>query len=68
MTSDDGGIILLALLDAGMEIRVATATLTAEAAGGLSRASYILPGSAPDGGPGGLLVAVAPVLSRVRPD
>jgi hypothetical protein len=43
----EGGLIRLAPLAAGMEIRVATATLQAEAAGGLSRASYILPGSVP---------------------
>ncbi len=30
-----------------MQILVSTATLTAEAAGGVSRASYILPGSRP---------------------
>ena len=34
-------------LDAGVTILVSTATLTAEAPGGLSRASYILPGSRP---------------------
>jgi len=43
----EGGQVRLAPLAAGMQIRVATATLTAEAAGGLSRASYILPGSRP---------------------
>jgi hypothetical protein len=47
LVSDQGGSIRLAPLAAGMRIRVATATLTAEAAGGLSRASYILPGSTP---------------------
>lgn len=47
LVSDQGGIIRLAALAAGMRIRVATATLTAEAEGGLSRASYILPGSRP---------------------
>jgi hypothetical protein len=45
LVSDQGGTIHLAPLGAGMRIRVATATLTAEAEGGLSRASYILPGS-----------------------
>lgn len=47
MTEPGSGSILLAPLDAGMQIRVATASLTAEAAGGLSRASFILPGSRP---------------------
>lgn len=36
VVSDQGGMIHLAPLGAGMRIRVATATLTAEAAGGLS--------------------------------
>lgn len=47
LVSEQGGTIHLAPLGAGMRIRVATATLTAEAEGGLSRASYILPGSTP---------------------
>lgn len=47
LVSDQGGIIRLAELGDQMAIRVATATLTAEAEGGLSRASYVLPGSQP---------------------
>jgi hypothetical protein len=47
MSDAAGGIIRLADVGDGMQIRVATATLTAEAAGGLSRASFILPGSRP---------------------
>lgn len=41
------GIIRLAALDEGMEVLVHTATLAAEAAGGVSRASYLLPGCRP---------------------
>jgi hypothetical protein len=40
-------ILRVAHLDEGMQILVSTAALTAEAEGGLSRASYILPGSRP---------------------
>jgi hypothetical protein len=47
LTTAGGGIIHLIALGAGMEILVSTATLTAEAGAGLSRASYILPGSRP---------------------
>jgi hypothetical protein len=49
LLTDNGqsGIIRVARVEAGMEILVSTATLTAEAAGGVSRASYILPGSRP---------------------
>lgn len=47
LTNGEGGIVRLAALADGMRIRVATATLTAEAEGGLSRASSILPGSRP---------------------
>jgi hypothetical protein len=42
-----GGLVRLAPLAAGMQILVSTASLIAEAAGGLSRASFILPGSRP---------------------
>jgi hypothetical protein len=44
---DRGGIIRLAALEPGVQILVNTATLAAEAPGGLSRASFILPGSRP---------------------
>jgi hypothetical protein len=47
LTDGRGGIIRVAPLAAGMAITVATATLVAEAAGGVGRASYILPGSRP---------------------
>jgi hypothetical protein len=47
LTGPSGGVIRVAALDAGMAILVHTATLTAEAEGGQSRASYILPGSRP---------------------
>jgi hypothetical protein len=47
ITDNRSGIIRIAALDAGMQILVSTASLVAEAAGGLSRASYILPGSRP---------------------
>lgn len=47
MTDGHGGQIRLAPLDLGVQLLVSTATLTAEAPGGLSRASYILPGSRP---------------------
>jgi hypothetical protein len=47
LTDDQGGIINVAALGAGIEILVYTATLAAIAAGGLSRATYILPGSVP---------------------
>lgn len=42
-----GHVIRVAALQPGMQVQVATATLTAEAPGGLSRASFILPGSQP---------------------
>ena len=47
MTDDQGGVVRMVRIEAGEQIRVATATLTAEGPGGLSRANYILPGSAP---------------------
>jgi hypothetical protein len=47
LTDGLGGIIRLAPLADGMAIRVATATLTAEAVDGSSRASFILPGARP---------------------
>lgn len=47
LSNDQGAWIRLAPLGAGMEIRVATAALTAEAEGGLSRNSWVLPGSRP---------------------
>ena len=47
LAAPGGGLVRLAALDAGMMIRVETSTLRAEAAGGLSRASSILPGSRP---------------------
>jgi hypothetical protein len=47
LSDGHGGIIRLAALDAGVTILVSTATLIAEAPGGLSRASFILPGSRP---------------------
>jgi hypothetical protein len=47
LTDGEGGIIRLAALQPGMQVRVSTATLSAEAAGGLSRASFVLPGSRP---------------------
>lgn len=45
LTSDGGGLIRLAALGTGLQIRVNTSTLAAEAEGGLSRAAAILPGS-----------------------
>lgn len=47
ITDDTGSALLVDDLAAGMEIQVDTGTLTAIAAGGLSRASYVLPGSVP---------------------
>jgi hypothetical protein len=47
MSDDQGGIINLAAIATGQQILVYTATLAAVAAGGLSRASYIQPGSVP---------------------
>ena len=47
MTDGRSGQVRLAPLGLGEQILVSTATLTAEAPGGLSRASYILPGSRP---------------------
>jgi hypothetical protein len=47
MTDDLGGVVRMVRLEAGEQVRVATATLTAEGPGGVSRANYILPGSQP---------------------
>jgi hypothetical protein len=47
LRDDSGNTISVATLDAGIEIVVATDDLSAYAAGGASRASYILPGSRP---------------------
>ena len=47
LTDEQSGLILVDSLDAGMTISVDTSTLVAVADGGLSRASYILPGSLP---------------------
>jgi hypothetical protein len=47
LTGGPDQIIRVARVDDGMAILVSTATLTAEAEGGVSRASYILPGSRP---------------------
>ena len=47
LTGPGGDTIRVAPIDAGVLILVSTATLIAEAPGGLSRASYILPGSRP---------------------
>ena len=47
LSDGHGGVIRLAALATGVQILVSTATLTAEAPGGLSRASFILPGSRP---------------------
>jgi hypothetical protein len=47
LSDDQGGIINLAPIDTGQQILVYTATLAAVAAGGLSRASYVLAGSVP---------------------
>jgi hypothetical protein len=47
LTDEGGNAIKVAALAAGMEILIATDTLSAVAAGGLSRASYVLPGSVP---------------------
>jgi hypothetical protein len=53
LTAVGNGIIRVAALDAGMQILVHTATLAAEAPGGLSRASYLLPGCRPMAVPAG---------------
>jgi hypothetical protein len=45
--TDGASGIRVAALESNVQILVATASLTAEAEGGLSRASYILPGSRP---------------------
>jgi hypothetical protein len=45
LTDGRGGILRVAALGTGVQILVATASLTAEAEGGQSRASFILPGS-----------------------
>jgi hypothetical protein len=47
LTDNRSGIIRVAQLETGVRILVSTATLVAEAEGGLSRASYLLPGSRP---------------------
>ena len=47
ITDGRSGTVRIARLDAGMQILVNCSALTAEAEGGLSRASYILPGSRP---------------------
>jgi hypothetical protein len=47
LTDNRSGIIRIAHLDDRVQILVSTASLIAEAEGGLSRASYILPGSRP---------------------
>lgn len=47
LSNDQGAWIRLAPLATGMQIRVACADLTAEAEGGLSRASWVLAGSRP---------------------
>ena len=53
LTAAGNGIIRLAALSDGMEVLVHTATLTAEAGGGVSRASYLLPGCRPMAIPAG---------------
>jgi hypothetical protein len=47
LADEAGNSILFAAVGAGMQIWLDTSTLTAQAAGGLSRASYVLPGSVP---------------------
>jgi hypothetical protein len=47
LLTDGIGGIRLAALETGVQLLVATATLTAEAPGGISRASFLLPGSRP---------------------
>jgi hypothetical protein len=47
LSDDQGGIINLAPITADQQILLYTPTLAAIAAGGLSRASYVLPGSVP---------------------
>ena len=47
LSDNRSGIIRVAYLDDRVQILVSTAALTAEAEGGLSRASYLLPGSRP---------------------
>jgi hypothetical protein len=47
LSDNRSGIIRVAHLDDRVRILVSTATLVAEAEGGLSRASYLLPGSRP---------------------
>jgi hypothetical protein len=47
LTDDFGGIVRVAEVPLGMELTVGTSTLTAEAIGGMSRASFIQPGSRP---------------------
>jgi hypothetical protein len=47
VTDNRSGIIRVAAVDAGVRILVSALALTAEAEGGLSRASYLLPGSRP---------------------
>ena len=53
LTAAGNGVIRVAALDAGMEVLVHTATLTAETQGGISRASYLLPGCRPMAIPAG---------------
>jgi hypothetical protein len=47
LLTDGQGGIRVAYVETGVQLLVATATLTAEAPGGISRASFILPGSRP---------------------
>ena len=47
LLTDGSGGIRLASLETGVQLLVSTSTLTAEAPGGYSRASFILPGSRP---------------------
>ena len=57
LADEAGNAIMVAALDTAMQIRLDTSTLAAEADGGLSRASFILPGSVP---------MVIPPMSTVR--
>jgi hypothetical protein len=47
LTDESGGVINVDVLQPGSQLALDTSTLTAQAAGGLSRASFILPGSVP---------------------
>ena len=60
--------MLLAAVGAGMQIWVDSSTLTAQAVGGLSRASYVLPGSVPMTMRPGQYRALASVRDRHRLD